>query len=82
MPLAIGGFAHYWRDNDSPDLPWHGPTVVAPGTSVEAICLIQSNFGDPGNLEVVVRIEDQLAFAWRDSGPAFQWQGLFFLTPT
>ncbi|MBI3952175.1 MAG: DUF4185 domain-containing protein [Acidobacteria bacterium] len=29
--LAGGGLAHYWRDNDSPGLPWHGPIVF--GTS-------------------------------------------------
>ena len=25
--MASGGVAHYWRNNDDPMLPWHGPTV-------------------------------------------------------
>ena len=32
--------------------------------------MIQSDFGDSGNLEVVGRIADRLVFFWRDSGPA------------
>ena len=56
--------------------------MVVPQHAIDAISLIQSNFGVPGNLEVVVRVGDQLAFAWRDSGPAFQWSGLIYLPPT
>jgi hypothetical protein len=25
--LASGGLAHFWRDNDSPNLLWHGPYI-------------------------------------------------------
>jgi hypothetical protein len=43
---------------------------------VNAVTLIQSNFGDPGNLEVVCASGvDQLNYFWRDSGPAFSWHG-------
>jgi hypothetical protein len=74
-PTKSGGFAAYWRDNDNPSLPWHGPTRVETPTPFQALSLIQSNFGAPGNLEVVSRISDQLALSWRDSGPQFIWNG-------
>lgn len=76
VPLAHGGLAHYWRDNDDPALPWHGPTVFGGDVGVVgAVTMIESNFGDPGNLEVIVPVGTGLAFFWRDSGPAFQWNG-------
>lgn len=58
---------HYWRDNDAPDLPWHGPNKVVsivsgklPAVPV-AVALLQSNFGTPGNLEVIVRLKSDLS---------------------
>jgi hypothetical protein len=42
---------------------------------VEAVTLIQSNYGSPGNLELVARAGDGLHFFWRDSGPGFRWNG-------
>jgi len=81
VPLSKGGFAHYWRDNDDPALPWYGPFNFGSTTGVlyEAATLIQSNFGSPGNLELVARTKDQLAFFWRDSGPEFKWNGPFII---
>ena len=76
VPLASGGLAHYWRDVRSPMVVWNGPTVF--GTEVgefDAVTLIQSDFGDPGNgnmptnLELVARVGDQLVHYWRDAGP-------------
>ena len=26
-PMASGGLAHYWRNNDEPAIPWHGPAI-------------------------------------------------------
>ncbi|HEV2121413.1 MAG TPA: hypothetical protein VGW38_01390, partial [Chloroflexota bacterium] len=73
-PLATAGLAHYWRDNDDPTFPWIGPTVFADSLGlVEAVALVHSTFGVPGNLEVIVRVGDQLFHLWRDSGPAFAW---------
>jgi len=69
VPLIKGGLAHYWRDNDNPALPWHGPIRFGTG-KIEAVSMIQSNYG---SLEVVVRTEDQLAFYWR--GADFLWNG-------
>jgi hypothetical protein len=75
-PRDIGGLAHYWRDNDGPALPWYGPYGFAPtSTSYDSLTLIESNYGEPGNLEVVARAGDQLDFYWRDSGPWFAWNG-------
>ena len=46
---------------------------------IDAVTMIQSNFGDPGNLELVARVGDSLKFFWRDSGPDFHWNGPFGL---
>lgn len=77
VPLSKGGFAHYWRNNDDSTLPWYGPFNFGSTTGVlyEAVTLIQSNFGNPGNLELVARSGDQLVCFWRDSGPEFKWSG-------
>lgn len=76
VPLAAGGLGHYWRDNDGSPA-WHGPTVF--GTSVaqiNGVALIQSGFGDPGNLEVVATagsgVNRSLVHFWRD---ASGWHG-------
>jgi len=79
-PLAGGGVAAYWRDNDNASLPWHGPVVVEVTTRFDAISLIQSNFGTPGDLEVVSRVADQMKHSWRNSGPQFVWSGAFDFT--
>lgn len=79
VPLTAGGFAHYWRNNDAPGLPWAGPTVVGqPQGNVDALCLLQSAFGDPGNLEVIARYGNRLALWWRNSGPPWAWAGPYF----
>lgn len=75
-PLASGGLGHWWRDNDRPDYPWHGPFQVGFGT-VEAVSLLQSNFGTPGNLEVVALVEGQLWHYYRDQDQ--DWHGPFFV---
>ncbi len=41
--------------------------------------MIQSNFGTPGNLEVIARVGDRLVSFFRDSGPAFNWNGPFLM---
>jgi hypothetical protein len=77
---AGGGMLFWWRNNDDPALPWAGPFPFAQHAGrIDAVTLIQSNFGSPGNLEVIARTGDQLAFFWRDSGPAFNWNGPFGL---
>ena len=92
-----GRLVHYWRDNDAPGLPWHrgselpNPSAGSAGhvtllpSSPAGTALIQSNFGSPGNLEVIARIsralvsgegDDYLAFYFFDSA-ARQWNGPF-----
>jgi hypothetical protein len=76
VPMSSSGLAYYWRDNDDPHLHWYGPLTF--GMTVgraEGVALIQSNFGDPGHLEMVAQAQGQLAFFWRDSGPDFRWNG-------
>ena len=47
-PMASGGLAHYWRNNDDPTLPWHGPTIFGQelGT-VATVSFIERRFGKP-----------------------------------
>ena len=73
-PLASGGLRALWRDNDAAGLPWHTGPVFGSGV-YDAVALIQSNFGNPGNLEVVARQGTQLVAFWRDSGPSLTWHG-------
>lgn len=74
-PLASGGLGHWWRDNDDPSLPWHGPTRFASG-SFDAVGLVQSNYGSgPGNLEVVARAGETLVHWWREDASPWTWHG-------
>ena len=73
-PLASGGLCALWRDNDAPSLPWHTGPVFGAGV-YDAVALIESNYGNPGNLEVVARQGDKLFAFWRDSGPSYTWRG-------
>jgi hypothetical protein len=95
VPLTNGGLAHLWRDNDAESGPvWGGPYELprAPqgAGTVEAVALIQSTFsalgGGPGNLEVVARIGDRLAFYVLPDGPGRngedrRWSGPEFFAP-
>jgi probable HAF family extracellular repeat protein len=80
VPLQSGGIAHYYRNNDDPNLPWSGPFSF--GTElgdVEAVSLIQSNFSSagnsPGNLVVAARIGNNLVYFYRDDLDPFTWHG-------
>jgi hypothetical protein len=80
VPLANGGLAAYFRENNAPGLPWETSAIFGQSAGrVDAVSMIQSNFGDPGNLEVVARVGDTLQFFFRDSGPQFIWSGPFGL---
>jgi hypothetical protein len=75
VPRSVGGLAHYWRNNDSPGLPWSGAIPFGTGAVSDVSCL-QSSFG-PGNLELVARQGNQLVFYWRTNAPPFNWSGPF-----
>ncbi|HEU5228129.1 MAG TPA: hypothetical protein VFU49_09995 [Ktedonobacteraceae bacterium] len=72
VPLASGGAVHFFRDNDAPGFPWHYTTTFGTGY-IDAISMIESNFGTPGNLEVVARVGSQLFAYYRDTA----WHGPF-----
>ena len=74
VPHADSGFVHLWRDNDDPNLPWHGPGRVE-GPRLDGVTMIQGNFGSPGNLEVVGVGDGRLFFYWRQDGPPWSWSG-------
>jgi hypothetical protein len=75
-PAAGGGMFHIWRNNDNHFLPWSAPTNFGQSLGqVAAVSLIESNFGAPGNLEVICRVGNALQEFWRDSGPTFAWNG-------
>jgi hypothetical protein len=81
VPSPTSGLIHYWRSNDNPAMPWSGPTFFGTGAGkFDAASLIQSNYGRPGNLEVVARIGNTLQAFWRDSGPTFTWHGPYPVT--
>jgi subtilisin family serine protease len=77
--LAAGRLAHFWRDNDDANRPWHGPTVFGSTDVYDAVALIQSNFSTagtgPGNLEVIAHTGNRLDFYWRDDVNPFAWNG-------
>ena len=61
-----GGLAHYWRNNDAANLPWSGATLFGQSLGhIDAVALVEGNFGNPGNLEVVVRVGSTLYAFWR-----------------
>ncbi len=77
IPLAGGGLGYYWRNNDDTKLAWSPLVVFAQSLGkVDAVTMIQSNFGSPGNMELIARVGNRLYSMWRDSGPAFTWNGL------
>jgi len=74
VPRVGGGLDHWWRDNDSPAKPWHGPTITFGSTQNQAGAgLIQSNMGG-GNLEVVFREGVKLTHCWRDDNGSGHWK--------
>jgi hypothetical protein len=82
-PAADGGLVHFWRNNDDPFMPWTGAIPFGQNLGqVTGVTVIQSNYGNPGNLEVVCNAGGQLQFFWRDSGPSFTWNGPYPLQAT
>jgi len=78
VPLASGGIAHYWRDNNAPGMPWNAPVVF--GTDIgrfEALAMVIDAYTrwltPPFTLQVVARFQNKLLFYYRDPGPAFRW---------
>ena len=78
-PLASGGLAHYWRDNDDPSLAWHlGSTFGTELGSIASVSLIESNYtagAGIGNLELVAQAGRRLYYFWKPDLPGSAWQG-------
>jgi len=70
-PLAAGGVGHWWRDNNSTSMAWHGPTAFGAGQPA-GVGLVQSK---AGKLCVVARFADHLEYWQRDDGGTWAWQG-------
>ncbi|MGK3967091.1 alpha/beta hydrolase [Sorangium sp. So ce118] len=82
VPHASGGLAHYFRDNDTAALGWHGPEIFGADLGqFEAVAMIQRAVdapgapAAPGDLEVVARTGDRLLMFWRSPGSGAAWQG-------
>ncbi|MGH3682584.1 MAG: hypothetical protein ACRDT2_20320, partial [Natronosporangium sp.] len=76
-PDQHAGIRFMWRNNDDPNMPWSEPFHFAQQLGkVDGLTMIQSNYGDPGNLEMIARAGDSLHFLWRNGG----WNGPFPLT--
>ena len=74
VPDAGRGVRHYFRDNDRDAPEWRSaPTFGESMGRVDALTMIESTFGKPGNLEVIARTGDQLWFLWRDE--TLTWNG-------
>jgi hypothetical protein len=70
IPLATGGFTHFYRNNDLPGLPWsrtvEGAAHLGP---LGAVTLIESDYHDHGGqrtLEAVVRAGNRLYHLFRN----------------
>jgi hypothetical protein len=84
-PLASGGMAHFFRNNDDQSLPWsQTDTFGTDQGNVDAVSLIQSNFSTqfvntgvqgPGNLAVAARVGSNLLYFYRDDVAPFTWHG-------
>ena len=67
-----GRLRHWWMDQTVND--WHDNGVFGPTDTEGFPALIQSNYGAPGNLEVVVRRHGGLLqHWWREGAPHFAW---------
>jgi len=79
VPHRDHGIHHVWWDADLTIPCWRAAPLFARDLEhVEALTLIQSSFGDPGNLELVARTGDRLWFLWRQSeGDGYKWFGAF-----
>jgi hypothetical protein len=91
-PLVSGGMAHFYRDNDDPNMPWiRTDTFGAELGIVNAVSLIQSDRSTQfvqtgvqgaGNLALLARVAGgtNLLYFERDDVAPFAWHGPFTIT--
>jgi len=76
VPFINGNLAYFYCDIDGDLLSWHGPLTFGMNAGkAECASLIQSNFAEPGHLELVALMDGHLSFFWRDFGPDLIWNG-------
>ncbi|MCS7475921.1 hypothetical protein, partial [Umezawaea endophytica] len=77
VPHRDGGLAHLWRNNDA-GMVWSAPGRFGGSARYERAALIQSNYGNPGNLEVLATDgAGNLDFFWRLDRAPWTWSGPF-----
>ena len=70
-PSVDAGVLHMWRNNDgTPPHIWDIHTFMPDLGKIHAVTVIQSNYGNPGNIEGIIRIGSNLWHYWRDG---FGW---------
>jgi Papain family cysteine protease len=70
---TTGHRLHHWFFDQAAGM-WLDGGVFGPPDADGMPAFLQSNFGQPGNLEVVVRTQDgRLAHWWRINGPPWTW---------
>lgn len=74
MDFVISGVIMITKTKDIPGIPVQDLELLMASLNLS---VIQSNFGNPSNLELIGRIENKLLHYCRDSGPSFQWNGPF-----
>ena len=57
---------HYWRNNDASGLPWNKGALFGDGVD-STPAMIQGNFGQKGNFELVVREGERIRHYWRNN---------------
>ena len=69
-----GVLNHWWRNNESPALPWSFGASFASGIALGGASLIQSHYGEQGNFELVaVLTTGQMQHFWRDNDAGEVW---------
>lgn len=61
LPIAAGGMASYYRNNDSATPAWTANGTVGSTRAVAAATLIQGQYGTKGNFEVAAILRDPAA---------------------
>jgi hypothetical protein len=88
VPSVNRGLLHLFRNRDSEAARrstgaagWtQGPLFGQAAGNFDSVALVQGDYGDPGNLEVVARSGDRLWFFWRGGPPSWTWSEGFSIT--
>ncbi|TIU20555.1 MAG: hypothetical protein E5W49_12215, partial [Mesorhizobium sp.] len=79
IPAPEFGLWHYWRDNDDPNLKWHGPNKFCEQLRFTSVSVCESDYRTydndrPGNFELLARRRDgALIHFFRENGGSWAW---------